>query len=114
MQINELPVEIQNRIFYYYAEHPCAEMIKSFVMCEVCGIRKQTYHKCNYCKQLFCPLCDEYEKIYYRRKNPEFVCVECLCGHTGLFDYFRKMYFNGKTEFHRGVFRKILASMDCD
>ena len=109
MQINELPVEIQNKIFYYYAEHPCSAMIKSFMVCEVCDRRKQTYHKCNYCKQLFCPFCDEYEKIYYRcRKNPELVCVECLCGHTGLFDYFHNLYIKGKAEFHRGVFYKIL------
>ena len=26
--ISNLPVELQNQIFYYYAEHPCAKMIK--------------------------------------------------------------------------------------
>ena len=26
--ISNLPVELQNRIFFYYAEHPCAKMIK--------------------------------------------------------------------------------------
>jgi hypothetical protein len=28
MNIQDLPIEIQNKIFYYYAEHPCARMIK--------------------------------------------------------------------------------------
>ena len=28
MEISNLPVEIQNKIFFYYAEHPCAVMIK--------------------------------------------------------------------------------------
>ena len=28
MNIQDLPNEIQNKIFYYYAEHPCAKMIK--------------------------------------------------------------------------------------
>ena len=27
--IDNLPLEIQNKIFYYYAEHPCAKMIKN-------------------------------------------------------------------------------------
>ena len=29
MEINNLPLELQNKIFYYYAEHPCAKMIKN-------------------------------------------------------------------------------------
>ena len=29
MEISDLPVEIRNKIFFYYAEHPCAEMIKN-------------------------------------------------------------------------------------
>ena len=28
MSIQDLPNEIKNKIFYYYAEHPCAKMIK--------------------------------------------------------------------------------------
>ena len=28
MNIQDLPNEIQNKIFYYYAVHPCAKMIK--------------------------------------------------------------------------------------
>jgi hypothetical protein len=28
MNIQDLPTEIQNKIFYYAAEHPCAKMIK--------------------------------------------------------------------------------------
>ena len=28
--IDNLPLEIQNKICYYYAEHPCAEMIKEY------------------------------------------------------------------------------------
>ena len=28
MMISNLPVELQNKIFFYYAEHPCAKMIK--------------------------------------------------------------------------------------
>ena len=28
MMISDLPVELQSKIFYYYAEHPCAKMIK--------------------------------------------------------------------------------------
>ena len=28
MMISNLPVELQNKIFYYCAEHPCAKMIK--------------------------------------------------------------------------------------
>ena len=28
MEIKDLPVEIQNKIFFYYAEHPCAVMVK--------------------------------------------------------------------------------------
>ena len=28
MEINNLPLEIQNKIFLFYAEHPCAKMIK--------------------------------------------------------------------------------------
>ena len=31
MDIENLPVEMQNKIFYYYAEHPCALMIKQRV-----------------------------------------------------------------------------------
>ena len=31
MDISNLPVELQNNIFYYYAEHPCARMIKQRV-----------------------------------------------------------------------------------
>ena len=29
MNIHDLPHEIQNKIFYYYAIHPCAQMIKN-------------------------------------------------------------------------------------
>ena len=28
MNIQDLPIELQNKIFYYAAEHPCAKMIK--------------------------------------------------------------------------------------
>jgi hypothetical protein len=28
MNIGDLPVEIQNNIFYFSAEHPCAKLIK--------------------------------------------------------------------------------------
>ena len=28
MNIQDLPTELQNKIFYYAAEHPCAKMIK--------------------------------------------------------------------------------------
>jgi hypothetical protein len=112
MQINELPVELQNKIFYYYAEHPCSAMIKSFMICEVCDKGKNRFHKCDYCKRLFCTFCEAYEKIGYRQKNPELVCEDCLYGHTGLFDHFRKLYFNRKTYFQYGVFQEILASMD--
>ena len=28
MNIVDLPIEIQNNIFYFYAEHPCAKMLK--------------------------------------------------------------------------------------
>ena len=28
MNIQDLPIELQNKIFYYTAEHPCAKMIK--------------------------------------------------------------------------------------
>ena len=31
MDINNLPVEMQNKIFYYYAEHPLAKIIKQRV-----------------------------------------------------------------------------------
>ena len=30
MEINNLPLELQNKIFYYAAEHPCAVMIKEY------------------------------------------------------------------------------------
>ena len=28
MNVQDLPIELQNKIFYYTAEHPCAKMIK--------------------------------------------------------------------------------------
>ena len=31
MDINNLPVEMQNKIFYYYAEYPLAKIIKQRV-----------------------------------------------------------------------------------
>ena len=30
MMISNLPVELQNKIFFYAAEHPCAKIIKSY------------------------------------------------------------------------------------
>ena len=41
MMISNLPVELQNKIFYYCAEHPCAKMIKNQIddmfRCWPCG-----------------------------------------------------------------------------
>ena len=31
MEIKNLPLELQNKIFYYYAEHPCARMIRKHI-----------------------------------------------------------------------------------
>ena len=110
MGISNLPVEIQNKIFFYYAEHPCAVMIKNFILCEECGREKQKHHKCKYCKQRFCCFCDDYEKVQYRskHKDDELVCSDCL-SDDGLFQHFHKMYIKRKAEFHRGVFYKILV-----
>lgn len=32
--VQQLPTELQNRVFYYYAEHPCAVLVKEW------------YHRC--------------------------------------------------------------------
>ena len=90
MGISNLPAEIQNNIFFYYAEHPCAVMLKNFILCEECGRVKQEHHKCKYCKQRFCCFCDDYEKVLYRskHKDDELVCSDCL-SDDGLFHHFR-------------------------
>jgi hypothetical protein len=35
MNIKDLPTELQNKIFYYTAEHPCAKMIKDIYKYDV-------------------------------------------------------------------------------
>ena len=35
MNIQDLPIELQNKIFYYAAEHPCAKMIKDIYKEEI-------------------------------------------------------------------------------
>ena len=35
MNIQDLPIELQNKIFYYTAEHPCAKMIKKIYKYDV-------------------------------------------------------------------------------
>ena len=44
MNIGDLPVEIQNNIFYFSAEHPCAKLIKI----EFNDLFKKSYEKYDY------------------------------------------------------------------
>ena len=109
MEISSLPVEIQNKIFYFL-QHPVAEIFESMIICSECKRRKQNYHKCKYCKVSFCVRCEDYEKILYAcsKKDDELVCVKCLDGE--LFEHFHKLYYKNKARFHRGVFERILYS----
>ena len=47
MNIVDLPIEIQNNIFYFYAEHPCAKMLKEAMNNYFIDYQKIWYHYIN-------------------------------------------------------------------
>ena len=51
MMISDLPVELQNQIFFYYAEHPCAKMIKEIAprIDNILGYPKYFIYTCDEC-----------------------------------------------------------------
>lgn len=48
MNIQDLPTELQNKIFYYAAEHPCAKMIKKIHYNYI--YKEEQKYNCNYFK----------------------------------------------------------------
>ena len=69
--ISNLPVELQNQIFYYYAEHPCAKMIKEIAprIDNIIGYPKYFIYTCDECGKNGRNL---YEKIEHY-----YVCLKC-------------------------------------
>ena len=71
MMIRNLPQELQNKIFFYYAEHPCAKMIKEIAprIDNIIGYPKYFISKCDECRKNGRNL---YEKIEHY-----YVCLKC-------------------------------------
>jgi len=75
--MEHLPQEIQNKIFYFYAEHPCAIMIKQHFCCVGCGAFSTFRRKCYYCKSIFCLGCKFFEYFVIKSRG-KYVCIGCI------------------------------------
>ena len=67
--IDNLPSELQNKIFYYYAEHPCAEMIKAY---QPPFMKYPTIGTCQICERHGRKL-----NLEIRAYSGDYVCISC-------------------------------------
>ena len=94
MMICNLPVELQNKIFYYVAEHPCAKMIKQYHNPDfieikelldkgiLCASALKTRAGSRTSKSLYCGGCGKRGKHYRYRTAPScgaeiLLCLSC-------------------------------------
>ena len=88
--VKELPKELQNKVFYFAAEHPAAALLKGDWCCQFLCKRRLMDHqnpiwinKCNFCKENICDYCCDYAD-YLReedRNGADYVgsvCVRCM------------------------------------
>ena len=71
MMISDLPVELQNKIFFYCAEHPCAKMIKELAPRIDTSLSYPTYfiYKCDEC--------GKNKRNLYEKIEHYYVCLKC-------------------------------------
>ena len=99
MEINNLPLELQNKVYSYVGVHPCAKMIKRkmnasaeehYIFNYDCMIYKNPYSKPIW-KAGTCLLCKQNgRKLYYERYNYKSeVCKRCFNFSPGTYyEYF--------------------------
>ena len=72
--VKELPKELQNKVFYFAAEHPAAALLKRDWFCQFLCKRRLMDHqnpfwinKCNFCKENICDYCCLYGEYMTER-----------------------------------------------
>ena len=72
IKMESLPKDIQNHIFYYWAEHPAATVIRDYFQtrCDACDKTNTRWYDDIYLKGFFCKSC-------YDRHVEARVCVNC-------------------------------------
>ena len=72
MEITDLPSEIQNHIFYYWAEHPAATVIRDYFQtrCDACDEAGTRWYDDVYLTGFFCKSCYDAHVVHR-------TCVEC-------------------------------------
>ena len=61
--VKNLPNELQNKVFYYIAEHPVASLMKRQFQCQyLCGedVSENQFLRCLICKTVVCHKCCPY------------------------------------------------------
>ena len=80
--LRRLPPELQNKVFFYAAEHPCAVIIKRFFRCDECGAPKCFIIKCHYCGCPLCLACGWFDYMVIQRRG-HYVCIDCIMQTIG-------------------------------
>ena len=90
--IDNLPLELQNKIFYYYAEHPCAKMIRKHIelseedeeegyFCYPSNVLSKLSNvfpaSCDYCKKNGRKIA-----MYWLCRTGDHACIKCITDET--------------------------------
>ena len=117
MMISNLPVELQNKIFFYCAEHPCAKIMKIYYRRDFRDFKEfkdKGFTRAIELRRSFrggdCKICEKRGRKLYEYETEIFLCKSCVVSATT--DYYRRLYHSRDYVFSEYEFQDMYKRME--